>query len=196
MPKLSLQVNVPVAAVLLAHGETAASNYGPDQVRYRTDAGDLYVSEVVGALLNQMIAKENIQIGESVVFSKREQILGPGRKGIRWSIERAAAPVAVAPVITPGNGTLVVPAADDALEAHLRASIAQVQERKSAAPLPMTRPVTKLEDALKTVVAAVYAAQQYAREIGFNAMPPFTSEDIRTMANTIMIEGRNRNAAA
>jgi len=52
-----------------------------------------------------------------------------------------------------------------------------------------TRPRTKLEDALKTVVQACHAAQLYAAEIGFQ-MPPWTSEDLRTMANTILIGAR------
>ena len=52
------------------------------------------------------------------------------------------------------------------------------------------RPKTKLEDALKTVVAAVHATNEYAKSIGY-AMPQFTSEDLRTMANTIMIGAKN-----
>lgn len=52
------------------------------------------------------------------------------------------------------------------------------------------RPSTKLEDALKTVVAAVHACNEYAKAIGY-AMPQFTSEDLRTMANTLMIAAKN-----
>ena len=53
------------------------------------------------------------------------------------------------------------------------------------------RSKTKLEDALKTVVAACHAAREYAKQIGYEGMPPFTSEDIRTMANTLMIQNGN-----
>lgn len=53
--------------------------------------------------------------------------------------------------------------------------------------MPRERAKSKLEDALKTVVAAIFAATQYAKEIGYQ-IPPFTSEDIRTMANTLMIQ--------
>jgi hypothetical protein len=53
--------------------------------------------------------------------------------------------------------------------------------------MPAERPKSKLEDALKTVVAAVFAATQYAKQIGYQ-IPPFTSEDIRTMADTLMIQ--------
>jgi hypothetical protein len=52
------------------------------------------------------------------------------------------------------------------------------------------RPSTKLEDALKTVVAAVHSTTEYAKSIGY-AMPQFTSEDLRTMANTLMIAAKN-----
>lgn len=50
------------------------------------------------------------------------------------------------------------------------------------------RPKTRLEDALKTVVAACHAARSYAKEIGYEAMPQFTGEDLRCMANTLIIQ--------
>lgn len=52
------------------------------------------------------------------------------------------------------------------------------------------RPRTRLEDALKTAVQACFAAQEFARSIGFAAMPQFTSEDIRTMADTLIIDAQ------
>jgi len=52
------------------------------------------------------------------------------------------------------------------------------------------RPKTKLEDVLKTVVAAVHATNEYAKTIGY-AMPQFSSEDLRTMANTLIIGAKN-----
>lgn len=56
---------------------------------------------------------------------------------------------------------------------------------------PAPRPVaTKLEDALKTAVAAAYAATEYAKSIGYATMPMFTSEDLRTMANTLIIDAQ------
>jgi hypothetical protein len=60
-------------------------------------------------------------------------------------------------------------------------------------PTNGTRPRTKLEDALKTVVAAIHATNEYAKSIGY-AMPQFTSEDLRCMANTILIGEQNRGA--
>jgi hypothetical protein len=58
--------------------------------------------------------------------------------------------------------------------------------------VPRPAPVSKLEDALKTVISAVFAAQEHAKQIGYAAMPQFSSEDIRTMANTLIIDGKSR----
>jgi hypothetical protein len=42
------------------------------------------------------------------------------------------------------------------------------------------------------VIAAVHAAQEYAKSIGY-AVPQFTSEDLVTMANTLMMQsGRGK----
>ena len=60
----------------------------------------------------------------------------------------------------------------------------------ASAPEPEgQRSRTRLEDALKTVIAAVHATHEYAKTIGY-AMPQFTSEDLRTMANTLIIDGQ------
>jgi hypothetical protein len=103
------------------------------------------------------------------------------------------------------------------LERQLVASITEVREKKTgaaiapvaaaaAAPGAIARPAqtenasvhanssapraTKLEDALKTAVAAAFAATEYAKSIGYASMPMFTSEDLRTMANTLIIDGQ------
>lgn len=99
------------------------------------------------------------------------------------------------------------------LEEQLTASVAAVQARQehvrkavavatvaqpgsthsNPAPTPAPGPVavqngqTQLAAALKTVVSACHTAQQHAEAIGYKAMPQFTSEDIRTMANTLLI---------
>lgn len=57
------------------------------------------------------------------------------------------------------------------------------------------RSATKLEDALKTVVAAVFSAQEYAKQIGYAAMPQFSAEDIRIMANTLIIDGQRNGGS-
>jgi hypothetical protein len=65
-------------------------------------------------------------------------------------------------------------------------------QRQQATPEPEPFTPSRLARALCAVVDAVHRAQCHAKEIGFEAMPQFTSEDIRTMANTCLIEsGRN-----
>jgi len=52
-------------------------------------------------------------------------------------------------------------------------------------------PHTHLEDALKSVVAAVHHATEYAKSIGYT-MPQFTGDELARMANTLIIEGARR----
>jgi hypothetical protein len=97
------------------------------------------------------------------------------------------------------------PEAPSLLERQLDASIAEIQKRKAGAcivsPVPVAppangsappRPVTKLESALRTAVAAAFAASEYAKSIGYEAMPRFTSEDISKLAMTALIENGGR----
>jgi hypothetical protein len=109
-----------------------------------------------------------------------------------------------------GDGTFAVPAvkATAAVPAAAAANAASQPHHNNgsngsipvngngnhAAPAPPTPPAprTQLEDALRTVVFACHQARLYAKEIGYEAMPPFTSEDIRTMANTILIQRGGR----
>ena len=82
------QTNQPEQVRLLSlDAETAASNFGQDQLRFRTDRGDLYVSVAVGAVFARMIAEQAIQAGELVEIAKREVAIG-SRKTIRWELTR------------------------------------------------------------------------------------------------------------
>jgi len=100
------------------------------------------------------------------------------------------------------DGTFVVQAEMKRLDASLAAIKTQkagAGEFATAAPaLPSTnllddacsnRTPSKLQEALKTAVLAAQAAGEYAKSIGYAAMPQFSSEDLRTMANTLMIQG-------
>ena len=97
-----------------------------------------------------------------------------------------------------GDGTLAIDAPPrPAVQAPPPVKPVESRIKEAQVAQASGRPKTKLEDALCTVVAAAYAAQEYARSIGYTSMPQFTSEDIRTMANTLVIqsEGGKRNAA-
>ena len=88
MPALRIQTNTPEQVRLLSlDAETAASNFGQDQLRFRTDRGDLYVSVAVGNILLEAIAKQGIKAGEPVEIAKREVAIG-SRKTIRWELTR------------------------------------------------------------------------------------------------------------
>ncbi len=156
-------------------GKAVDSQYGGVQHLFTAEEGAFYVSDTVGNILVEQFRKLGVKVGEAVTICKREVANGGGRKSIQWQVER----VGFAPGEQP-DGTFAVPS---------------VPEPKPAQAID--RPKTKLEDALKTAVAAVYAAQEYARAIGFDEMPVFTSEDIRTMANTLVIQdaGGKRYAA-
>ena len=157
-------------------GKPVESQFGGLQHLFTAEEGAFYVSDTVGGILAEQIKRLGVRTGEPITICKREVANGGGRKSIQWQVERVGVPMG-----EQGDGTFAVPNSPAA----------------PAPPAAIDRPRTKLEDALKTAVAAVHAAQEYARAIGFDEMPVFTSEDIRTMANTLVIQdaGGRRNAA-
>src|SRR5262245_23843888 len=89
---LRIATNQPQQVRLLAvEPETAPSNFGADQHRWKTSAGDLYVSLAVSKIFADAVAAQAIHIGEWVEISKYEAALGNGRKGIRWELRRLTA---------------------------------------------------------------------------------------------------------
>ncbi len=91
------------------------------------------------------------------------------------------------------NGATVQPAAPTEATAVTQPPVSNGNGSSNVHPAANgtgERSKTKLEDALKTVIAAVYGAQEYAKQVGYTAMPQFTSEDIRTMANTLIIDSQ------
>jgi hypothetical protein len=96
-----------------------------------------------------------------------------------------------------GSTSAPLPATSQQLEPHdtqhTTASPAQAEAPRGSAngataAAPDRRPPTKLEYALMTVVQACHAAQEFARTIGYASMPQFSSEDVRCMANTLIIQ--------
>jgi hypothetical protein len=63
---------------------------------------------------------------------------------------------------------------------------------KAKAPLEEPPAASALEDALKIAVRAAHAAGEYAKLIGYLAMPQFTSEDLAKMAMTCLISSEGR----
>jgi hypothetical protein len=170
---LRFETNVPRELHLrFLEGKEVESQFGGVQHLFTAEEGTFYVSDTVGNILAEQFRKLGVKTGEPVAICKREVANGGGRKSIQWQVERVGVPMG-----EQTDGTFAVPSVPE--------------------PKAIDRPKTKLEDALKTAVAAVHAAQQYARAIGFDEMPVFTSEDIRTMANTLVIQdgGGKRYAA-
>jgi hypothetical protein len=207
--KLSFDTNIAHEVSLMTlDGEAVESQYGGPQRKYMTTERDVfYVSEPVGKIIAETCRKLKIEEREPVVICKAEVPDGRGRKAIRWQVTRVNAPVPqVGPQPDGGFAVQKTPPANTngANGSHPPAPPAapttQVQQ-----PVPVINgngtangnapgPKTKLEDALETVVAAAYAAEQYAKQIGYTSMPHFSSEDIRTMANTLMIQNGNGGA--
>jgi hypothetical protein len=99
-----------------------------------------------------------------------------------------------------GDGTFIVEREKARLDAAIQTQKAGTGEFATAVPASSScsKPLiasnctpSKLQDALQTAVFAAHAAGEYAKSIGYAAMPQFTSEDLRTMANTLMIGDRS-----
>jgi len=157
-------------------GELVDSQFGGQQFRFVTDAGAFYVSEPVGAILQDRFAALGVTAGETVGICKREVVRG-GRKSIQWEVER----IGDAPAEEPSM-----------LERQLAASLAEVAARKApvraAAPGPAPAALIGWQQTLLNQTQAltdVYAAAlAYASERHGNAVKP---EDIRNMMTTAFI---------
>jgi hypothetical protein len=182
-------------------GKIVSGQYG-DQMYYTlSDGRSMYLNLDVAAKINMLEIRPN----EQFFICKRWN----GQRGqpVRWDVWRGGERYV---------DELPDPEPPSEVTRQLDESIRQVQARKGISPVPPkagadspsspprlvpsapcatpqqpngTASKTRLEDALKTVVAACHSAQLYAKELGFQ-MPPWSSEDLRTMANTLMIEGR------
>ena len=181
-------------------GKIISNQYGDQMMYALTDGRVMFLDLDVAAKIRML----DVRAGEPFIICKRWN----GQKGqpVRWDVWR------------PGEHYVAdddVPEPPSEITRQLDESIRQVQARKGISPVPIigasiplspprlvtpapcttpqqpngTASKTRLEDALKTVVAALHAGNEYAKLIGF-AMPQFTSEDIRCMCNTLMIEGR------
>jgi hypothetical protein len=217
MEKVPFQPNVPIAISLkYPEGKTVEGRYG-DQMYYTlTDGRCMYLDMHVAAKINLLEPRK----GEALMMCKRwSRKKGETPQWDVWrpgpaEIPRATAPAAETPLEADLRrsleqqraGTAVSPAAPVQAPPALVAPAEPVSNSNgskpapaqgnghvaawAASPFPDERPKTKLDDALKIAVAAVFSVTQYAKEIGYQ-MPPFTSEDIRTMANTLMIQNGN-----
>ena len=203
LQKVKFQTNIPVEAALkFGEGKLCDSQFGDPQYMFTTvDDRVFFVAEKVAQKIHGLRLKPD----EPFEIIKAEKDYGNNRKGIEWQVNR----VGFVPGEQP-DGTFAVhvaPVAAVSPAATVQAAVSQQPRTTSngngsrpngsngnghAAPEPEPegqRSRTRLEDALKTVIAAVHATHEYAKTIGY-AMPQFTSEDLRTMANTLIIDGQ------
>lgn len=180
---IRFEKNIPVEVPGIKYpgGRPVRSTYGGDQVMITfVDGRRTFVPPIVEDRIKEL----GVALGEPFVIIKREVTEGR-RKMIRWDVERPLAEQLQASIEHARNEK------PQQTPVKAPATAAQIPHQNQA-PVQSTpeRPKTKLEDALKTVISAVHAATQHAKEIGFQ-MPPFTSEDIRTMANTLIIQSQD-----
>lgn len=93
---------------------------------------------------------------------------------------------------TPGNSRSVFWDVDP-VESRIGQMLDQAQSLDSPYTEPEGPPITKLEHALKTVLVAAKAAEQYSQEIGHPIQ--FDKDDIRSMAITLVINQSRERAA-
>jgi hypothetical protein len=165
-----------------------------------TDGQVMYVPPIVAT----KIEAEGIGPGEPFELCKSQVKTGQ-RRSIEWSVRR------LDPERAAQEKSEVIESPETQLESDLRASIAvangkngkhratddpppnlPIVEENSPAK-PATQPLTKLESALKTAIAAAHNAEKFGAEIGY--VVRFDSDAIKSMAITVLInmnEGSRR----
>jgi hypothetical protein len=171
-----------------------------------TDGQVMYVPPIVAS----KIEAEGIGPGEPFELCKVQVKTGQ-RRSIEWSVRR----------LNPEEVRVAVPAEamevpETQLESDLRASVDLVNSKNGKEPAacanppasascnghtngattpaqPGNPPLTKLESALKTAIAAAHNAEKFGAEIGY--VVRFDSDAIKSMAITVLInmsEGSRR----
>lgn len=167
--------------VTLATGETAP----------------LYLSEGAGRRIEELLASQQIRPGEFVDFCKAE-VRNGNRKSIEYQIKRVNPPEP--PVISnpqPQNGNGANGYQPPAPPVTSGQNEQPNGNGNAPAPVNGDRPKTKIEDALKTVAAALLAAEQYAKQIGYEAWPKqFSGDEVVRLAATLLINGARENGGA
>lgn len=204
---LRFQPNVPNAVTLeSSQGVVVQGRYGDRMMFNLSDGQVMYVPPIVA----NKIEAEGIGPGERFELCKAQVKTGQ-RRSIEWSVRR----------LDPEEPRVeerseAVP--ETQLESELRASVemanakngkestaacaesavvtapSNVEANGATAPTPaVSPPLTKLESALKTAIAAAHNAEKFGAEIGY--VVRFDSDAIKSMAITVLInmnEGSRR----
>ena len=159
-------------------GKQVDGNWGP-QLRWILGNGDLlYTPMDLGAQIEDL----GIRPGQKFTLTK----VTNGRS-FKWIAERTTHfPSAnEAPAVRPGPQRAATPVRHETQTPSKTAiaSILDASEPLDGIPLPT--PTTRLEDALKTAVAAAAAAEAFAASIGYTCR--FSPTDIKAMGISVLI---------
>ena len=205
---LRFPTSVPLEVALASpQGTLVQGRYGDRMMFNLTDGQVMYVPPIVA----NKIEAEGIGPGEPFELCKSQVKTGQ-RRSIEWSVRR------LDPEQAAQEKSEVIESPETQLESDLRASVAIANgkngkesagapddSRLSLPHLPgmrrskihrqsqRTPPLTKLESALKTAIAAAHNAEKFGAEIGY--VVRFDSDAIKSMAITVLInmsEGNRR----
>ena len=208
MKILRFQPNVPLEVSLESpQGIVVQGRYG-DRMMFNLTGGQvMYVPPIVAS----KIACEGIEPGERFELCKAQVKTGQ-RRSIEWSVRRFDPEE-----VRVEEKSEIPDAPETQLESDLRASVELANATNSKAlPVPenaqatsappnghvsgatapahpVSPPLTKLESALKTAIAAAHNAEKFGAEIGY--VVRFDSDAIKSMAITVLInmsEGARR----
>ena len=161
---IQFKYNVPDEIVLeSATGKPVEGQYGPQVMFSLRDGRKLYAEPAV----SDRIAEMKLQPGERFTITKREAKVGNSRM-IEWHVHRLEAQ----PVARVLNGAKNLDGPDVTLP---------------------RKPMTRLEDALKTALEAARAAEVFSEQIGHPIR--FDKDDIRSMAVTLVINANKERVA-
>ena len=198
---LRFPTSVPLEVALASlQGTLVQGRYGDRMMFSLTDGQVMYVPPIVA----NKIEAEGIGPGEPFELCKSQVKTGQ-RRSIEWSVRRLDPEQAVR------EKSEVIESSETQLESDLRASVAIANGKNGKSPAsdepppnlpivednppvkPATQPLTKLESALKTAIAAAHNAEKFGAEIGY--VVRFDSDAIKSMAITVLInmnEGSRR----
>jgi hypothetical protein len=198
---LRFQTNVPNEVSLESpQGVVVQGRYGDRMMFNLTDGQVMYVPPIVA----NKIEAEGIGPGEPFELCKSQVKTGQ-RRSIEWSVRR------LDPEQAAQKKPEMIESPETQLESDLRASVAIANGKNGKQPAtdapppnlpieeenppvkPATQPLTKLESALKTAIAAAHSAEKFGAEIGY--VVRFDSDAIKSMAITVLInmnEGSRR----
>jgi hypothetical protein len=189
MEVLRFQANIPEEVALkFDDGKAVEGRYG-DQVLYTlTDDRVMYLPPIAAKRITDLRIRKN----ELMSVCKQEVARGQ-KRSIEWVVKRvdpAPETAAASPAAASNHQETQHNNTANGSTAKLAVINGNPQGQADEAALAAKIGVaTQLADALKTAIAAAAAAEEFAKGINYSVR--FTSEDIRTMGNTLLI-GKQR----